>query len=382
MKGIKIEKHIGASVGRHSEVPPNAKKDSIWDRDIRLGPPLGMKDKQSLYQMLAVLLESGLGILDCLEVLIDQSKKKAHTQLLEDIQVELQAGKSLSESIEAKPSYFNAFEIHSLKMGEETGRMAYVLKSLATFYEKRIKLKRKVLQAFSYPISVIVIAVLVLAFMIGKVVPMFKDIFDRFDTDLPPITQTILSLSDFFRDNFGYLLLGTIILGLGLFRLNKLEVFRAFRSAVLLRIPIIGKVILKLQLSRFCYAFALLLKSKVNLDQALALLQSTVTFYPIQKILPKIRQEVVEGETLYQSIKPYRIFPSFFTQIIRVGEKTARLDEMLEKLAQNLEEESEAGVNQLTQFLEPLLIIILGLMVAVILVAMYLPMFELSQAIG
>ena len=302
--------------------------------------------------------------------------------LLEAIFEDLESGESLSESLSHREKHFNAFEIYTIRMGEQTGRMAYVLKSLASLYEKRIKLKRKVMQAFSYPIAVIVIAVLVLSFMIGKVVPMFEDIFSQFDAALPPITQAILDFSAFFRANLQWILLGTIAVIALFFQLRKNKQFRNFRTALMLKTPIFGRVMLKLQLSRLCYTFALLLKSKVKLDQALELLESIISFYPIQKRLPLIRQEVVEGGTLYDAIRKHSIFPPFLIQIIRVGEKTARLDEMLETLAQNLEEESEAGVSQLTQFLEPVLIIVLGMMVALILVAMYLPMFELSGAVG
>ncbi len=378
MKGIKLENqgYSPYQAAAKDEAP------SIWNKEISFGPLLSLKDRQNLYHLMAILLESGLGILDCLQVIMEQSKKRKLRSLLTEIFEDLEAGESLSESLSHRKKHFNAFEVHTIRMGEQTGRMAYVLKSLAALYEKRIKLKRKVIQAFSYPIAVIVIAVLVLSFMIGKVVPMFEDIFNQFDAALPPITQAILDFSAFFRANLQWIALGTIAIITFFFQLRKNKQFRHFRTALMLKTPIFGRVMLKLQLSRLCYTFALLLKSKVKLDQALELLESIITFYPIQKRLPIIRQEVIEGGTLHDAIRKHDIFPPFLIQIIRVGEKTARLDEMLETLAQNLEEESEAGVSQLTQFLEPVLIIVLGLMVALILVAMYLPMFELSGAVG
>ena len=168
----------------------------------------------------------------------------------------------------------------------------------------------------------------------------------------------------------------------GFWLIRKREGFRKVGSNILLRIPVVGPLFLKLQMARLCYTLSLLLRAKVNLDQALTLMDDIVSFYPLQKALQQVRQAVIEGSTFHAAVAQHPIFPRFFTQIVKVGEQSAQLDRLLDQLAQNLEEESQAGVSQLTQFLEPVLIIVLGVMVAVILVAMYLPMFELSNAIS
>lgn len=363
----------------HLPADPQA---SIWNRELRLGPMLSMKDRQLFYQQLAILLDSGLGIIDCLEVMISQYRKKHLKALLQSLIDGLQEGFALSEVFLEKKAFFSEFEVHSLRAGEQSGQMTTVLTSLAEMYEKRIRLKRKLAQAMTYPIAVIGVAGLVLAFMLTFVVPMFEDIFQRFDAELPVLTRWVMAASTALRTHSLWLLgvsVGLVMLGI---KLRKLPRMRQGWSTFLLKIPLLGKAMLKLQLARFCHSFALLLTAKVHLDQALDLMTQLCRFYPLQMATQEIRTAVIEGESLYDAVASQPIFPAFFVQIIRVGEASARLGEMLETMGENLEEESETAVQQLTQLIEPVLIIALGLMVALILGAMYLPMFELGKAVG
>ncbi|MEM6801596.1 MAG: type II secretion system F family protein [Bacteroidota bacterium] len=380
MKEIELSQYYLPTDG--AEANSKQSEQSIWDKELSFGKKVSLKDKAEFYHMLGILLKSGLGILDALEVLIDQIRNKKLRSILIQIKQELEGGLPLSESFGRYPKIFSPFEIHSIKMAEETGRMHEILSRISLLYEKRIRLRRKISQALSYPISVIGVAILVLGFMIAFVVPMFEDIFSRFDSALPPITEAILSISKAFTTHAGKLVIGVLSLSTSFIYLSKKESFRKYKSSLLLKVPILGKLMLKLQLSRFAYSFALLLSSRVNMDKSLSLLSEIIQFHPIQAALPIIQADIIEGDSLYVALSRHKIFPAFFQQIIKVGEKTARIDEMLENMGQNLEEESEAGIAQLTQFLEPVLIIVLGLMVAVILVAMYLPMFELSNAVA
>ena len=380
MKSIKLDKKIIQTYSLPTA--QSQEKGSIWEREIHFGAAISLKERQQLFHLLSILLSSGLGILDALAVILDQMKKKRLRVIISDIYRSLEAGDSFSASLQKQQKYFSTFEIKTAQMGEQTGQMADVLLRLSELYEKRIHLKRKLMQALSYPIAVILIAGLVLSFMIAFVVPMFQDVFDRFDSALPPITQTILDLSELVTENGLIILLGIASLsGLILF-IRKKAWFQKAVSHLILNTPIMGNIILKLHLARFCFTLSLLLKARVNLDQALQLLHQITTFYPLKHALAAVRKQVIEGKTIYEAFSAHQIFPLYFTQIIKVGEKTASLEKLTEKLGKSLEEESGAGISQLTQFMEPVLIIILGLMVAIILIAMYLPMFELSSAIG
>lgn len=364
-----------------SSIPPTSAKASIWHRDLRLGPAMSLKDKQQWYQLLGTLLGAGLGILDCMEVLSDQFKKARMKQLVIDLTEALEAGDSLSEGMQQFPHFFTPFEIQSIRMGETTGKLAHVLSQLETYYERRVQLRRKVRQTLSYPIAVVVIAILVLIFMLAFVVPMFQDIFSRFEAKLPPLTDAILALSVAFKSNGVGLALGLLgLIGL-LYYVKNIPLVQRWLARRFMRFPVLGPLFVKLQLARMSYSLSLMLQAKVTLDQALTLAKSLTTFYPLRVALDRIRDQVIEGASLYEALQGHEVFPLFFRQIIKVGEKTAQLDQLLERLATQLDEESQAGVGQLTQFIEPVLIIVLGVMVATILVSMYLPMFELSRAV-
>lgn len=357
-------------------------KPNIWNREIELSPAFGGKEKHRFFQMLGVLLDAGLGISEALEVIEGQQKKRLHKAIVGKIIASLNEGLSLSEALARQPKYFNTFERYSIQMGEHSGQMNLVLQDLSSFHEKRQKLKRKMTQAFSYPLVVILIAGGVVFFMVNFVVPMFRDIFARFDAELPAITQAVLSLSDFTTQYGLYIFLAMGALLLGFFRARNRTWFRRASSLLMLRIPLIGPIIRKVQVSRYCYSLALMLRSKVNLDQALQLLEKVVTFEPLQRSIGPMRREVEEGKTFHEAMEKHKIYPLMMQQMVRVGERTARLDDMLEQVAKTYEEESETGINTLTSLLEPLLIVVLGVVVGLILVSMYLPMFELSNTFG
>lgn len=376
-----LNSHI-PSHARHSSAGPLSEKTSIWHREIEIRPSFGSKEKLRFFQLLGVLLEAGLGIREALEVILEQQKKRLHKQIVRQIQAALDEGQSLSEALAHQAKYFSTFEQHSIRMGEQSGQMHRILSDLAAFHEKKLKLKRKMTQAFSYPMVVIFIAGGVVFFMVNYVVPMFSDIFTRFDAELPAITQAVMALSDFTTEN-GSLLAVLVLALIGSFALaRKKSWYRRITSNLLIRIPLIGPIVKKVQVSRYCYSLALMLRSKVKLDQALDLLEQVIVFEPLQRSIAPIRKEVEEGGSLHDAMSQHKIYPIMMKQMIRVGERTARLDDMLEQVAKNYEEESESGINTLTSLLEPILIVVLGLVVGVILVSMYLPMFELSNTFG
>ncbi|MEZ4776123.1 MAG: type II secretion system F family protein [Bacteroidia bacterium] len=362
--------------------PQNTPVRSFSEWEMRLGPAISLSEKQRIYHLLAILLRSGLGIMDSITVVAEQASTKDIRQILTHICDELAGGKPLSSSLEAQAKVFSSFEVHSLHMGEQTGRMVEVLDNLAIFFDKKVKLRRKIIQALSYPAAVVGISFLVLSFMLAFVVPMFRDIFRQFDAKLPAITEWVINIAGFFGSGGWLLFVAAAIAGLCGFFLREKLWMKKLSAAASGQIPLLGSLILKLHLSRFAYSLGMLLSAKVSLDQALFLTGEMMSYYPIQQAAQNIRKVVVEGGTLYDAVRQTHVFPVFFVQIIRVGEQTARLDEMMNQLAMTMEEETERVIQQLTQFIEPLLIVVLGGMVAWILVAMYLPMFELGNAIG
>jgi type IV pilus assembly protein PilC len=380
MAKLQLDKRIAAHplTGAETVAEPHV---SIWNRDIQIGPPVSPKDKRQFFQLLSILLESGLSITDSFSILIGQTKKKKFVAVLEQVQQLLNEGVTLSDALAKFPKHFTTFEVFSVKMGENSGNVVKILSDLGLYHEKRIRLQRKFTQALSYPIVVLIIAGVVLTFMIAFVVPMFEDSFKRFNTELPAMTRFVLGASTVLRD-WGLLFL--LVMSAGIFLLIRFKDTVAVRrvlTGIVMRTPLIGQVVFKIQLSRFCYSLALMLKSKVNLDQALMLLEQVTMFHPLQRVIGPIRKDVMEGETIYDAFRKHAIFPSVLLQMVKVGERTARLDQMMDNLGKTLEEEGETGVATLTSLLEPMLIVFLGVVVGVILLSMYLPMFEMTNTV-
>lgn len=372
MKGLEITKTL----------PVQDAKGSIWDYELQWGPVLSIKERLYFYQQLGSLLDSRLSLRECLGVLQEQANNKRLGPILEEIQKGIARGESFSEACRSQKKVFSPFEIQSIHMGEQSGRLSLVLPKIAAYFERKHKLRRKIMQALTYPIAVIIIAFLVVAFMLGFVVPMFADIFQRFDAELPALTRYIMQLSNALGEYFGYILPALLGFGALAYWMSKQAVYRDLFGRLSIRLPLLGTLLHKLHLARSSYALAMLLEAQVHLDESLVLCAQISTLSPLRDALERSQDSIIAGESFFSAISRETIFPPVFKQMIKVGEQTANIPEMLNKLAQNMEEESEAGLGQLTTFMEPVLIVLIGGIVALILIAMYLPMFELSNAMS
>ncbi|MEO0898640.1 MAG: type II secretion system F family protein [Bacteroidota bacterium] len=340
-----------------------------------------LKDKYQFFYLLGNLLNAELGIIDSLHVLKDQFKEENKRAFVHKVRQGLEMGASFSDTLDQHGQGFQEFDSATLKMGEETGKLGMMMKELASYYQKRIKLRRKLIQAFSYPLAVIGISILVLLFMLYMVVPMFEDIFKRFDAELPWMTEQVVSLSTYMRVYGWVWLILPVLLTLILFSLSNSPRFRLIVTKIQLFIPLVGPLTHKIRMARFSYSLGLLLQASVNLDKALCSVRKTVSYLPLKNALEDVEGKILQGEGIYQAMSLSPIFPSYFLPAVKVGEQTARLDELLLQVSEQLEEESQAELERLTQMIEPLLIILVGGMVATILVAMYLPMFKLGTAV-
>ena len=366
---------------------PADKKSSggVFDflnRDIKIfGSAWNDKKKERFYSELYVLLTAGIDIRTALELLEGEAEKKEEKELYGKILAAIVSGSTLPEAIE-KTGKFSAYEFYSLRIGEESGHMSEVLKDLGNYYSKKIKQKRKVTGALSYPMVVMTVAFGAVWFMLRFVVPMFADMLKRFHTELPWITKTIISASETLGKYGPWIILGIISLVIFIYSQKKQTWFRKFSSAFVLKIPYIGKITQKVYLERFCHAMHLLLASRTPLVSALELVQKMVGFYPIEISLTKIREEIMRGSSLHESLAKFPVYNKRMISLIRVAEEVNQLDLMFDKLSRQYSEEIEHETSLLGSVIEPLMIVFLGLMVAVILVAMYLPMFKLSSSFG
>ncbi|HXB93047.1 MAG TPA: type II secretion system F family protein [Puia sp.] len=358
--------------------------DGIWaflNKDIRLfGGGMPDKIKEGFYLELSTLLSAGVDIRASLDLVREEQTKKKHQRVFASILQQITAGSTLSSALR-KEGLFTAYEYYSVQIGEETGKLVAVLGELAAFYKKKIDQRRQIIGALTYPVLVLVVAGMAVSFMLGYVVPMFSEVLKRFGGNLPFITRLVLRLSTALRHAGPLLLLAlTGIVILVVSQRNK-DWFRRWSSAILLRIPLIGDIVRKIYLSRFSGTMSLLIASRIPIIQSLQLVKKMIRFYPIGSSLAAVEEQVMSGMPLYKSLSLHDVYPSKMISLLKVGEEVNQLDIFFGKLAEQYSGEVEYRTGLLSKFLEPLIIVILGLVVGVILIAMYLPLFELGQAV-
>lgn len=364
---------------------PKSKKDgidlwSVLNTDISFGSKqVSDKKKESLYIELSTLLLSGIDLRTALElILVDQEQAKDKA-LFDGIRLRILSGLALSQALK-ETGRFSDYEYYSIKIGEETGRLGEVLTDLAKYYKSKIQQRRKIVSAITYPMIVLVSSLGAVVFMIKFVVPMFADVFLRFGGELPWITATIIKVSGWFDRYFPFFILFILLLtAFYFFRRNTLW-FRRVSSVLFLKTPVVGDLIKKIYLARFANTMRLLVSTDTPLLQSIALVRQMINYYPIEDSLLKVEQDILQGQSLHKSLATFGFYPAKMIQLIKVGEEVNRLDYFFEKIASQYTEEVEYRTNTISSLLEPLIIIFLGLVVGVILIAMYLPMFQMSNS--
>lgn len=356
------------------------KLTEILNRDISFGgAKLKDKRKAAFYSELSILLSSGIDIRTALEIITEQQTVPKIQNLYKKIGKEVVEGKSLSESLTATGLFTN-YELFSIKIGEESGRITEVLIDLTKYFDKKIKQKRQLTGALTYPIMVTTTAILAVVFMLRFIVPMFVDVFKRFNGKMPSLTQAVLDLSELITQNS--LLIVIILASITLFiYTSKRKVwFRKAGSTILLATPGVNNIIKKIYLARFCQSMALLISSRTPMLRAISLVRNMISFYPYEVALKKIEDDIMHGKTLHECMMEYPIFDKRIIALTKVAEEVNQLDRIFARLNDQYTEELEHQVGMVSSLLEPFMIIIVGLMVGTILVAMYLPLFQLGSS--
>jgi len=365
------------------EKSTGGKSSRIWtflQKDISfLSPGLPDKIRESFYVELSTMLEAGVDITTALTLIMDEQTKKKYKTLFGGIVGDVVNGATLSAAMK-KRAGFTAYEYYSIQIGEETGKLTLVLKELAVFYRKKIRQGRQIVGALTYPAIVLVVAFGAVAFMMAYVVPMFADVLRRSGKDLPVITRMVLDLSNFIRREAWIILVLLAAVAGVFFSQRKKERFRSLASTIVLRLPIAGGIVRKLYLSRLSYTLSLLIASKIPIVQAIGLVRKMINFYPIEASLGDIGETILSGQPLYRCMQQHAIYPGKMIAMIKVGEEINQLELFFNKIAEQYSEEVEHQTNILGKFIEPFIILVLGIVVGVILIAMYLPLFKLGQS--
>lgn len=356
--------------------------ETLLKKEINLfGNPFSNKVKEDFYTELSVLLKAGVNLKEALELIEQSQKKKQNQQTLHSISESLVSGQSLSNAIKIQKP-FTDYEYYSLKIGEETGSLGQVTGQLGGFFARKNEQRRNLIGALTYPIIILTTAVLVVVFMLQFVVPMFQDIFKQQNVELPAITKFIISLSGLMK-SYGWLLL-LLVFALLLSRtfLNKNSKFKKIKDNIILRIPYIGNFVKTVYLSQFTQAVSLLTTSKVPMVNSIQLVKQMIDFYPLQKALEEVEEEILKGASLSQSLKQHKLFDDKMIALVKVAEETNQTEFIFDRLNQQYNTQVQQQSKMLSTIMEPIIILFVGVLVGVILVAMYLPMFKLSSVIG
>jgi len=366
-------------------VKPSKQKDegglmTLLNRDISFGSrELNDKKKEYLYLELSSLLQAGINLKSSFELITADQQKEKDKELYKKIQEAVLGGTTFSQALQ-QTGKFSLYEVYSLQIGEETGKLIEVLSDLAKFYQNKIKQRRKIVSALTYPCVVLTTSLGAVFFMLKFVVPMFGDVFKRFGGKLPWITEKIISVSNAMENNFWrFIILVALIVGFILFT-RKTQKFKQIFSQILLRTPLIGNLVQKIYLARFCNSMRLLINARLPLLRAIALIRQMINYYPIESSLQKVEDDIMKGKSLHESLQQFKVYPSKMIQLIKVGEETNQLDLFFGKISEQYIDEVEYKTSTLSSMMEPLIIIFLGLIVGVILVAMYLPLFQMSNS--
>ncbi len=336
----------------------------------------GDKKKAQFYREFSILLKAGVDVKYAME-LYASSCKAEDKRLFQTIITHLISGKALNEAF-LETSKFTNYEIHSIRVGEDTGRLYDILIQLSLFYERKINLRRQVVNLSTYPAFVFAVAVGVVFFMLNNVVPMFADIFNRFNSELPAITQYIISLSRILNTYGVFILCALILVAVYLYTQRNKPWFRKNTSLMVMRIPVIGVNYKKLILARFSQSMYLLSGSKVPLTESVDYVRQMINCYPVEVALSEVKSQLVVGAPFYQSISKYAIFEPRMVALIKVAEEVNQLEFMFKRLSDQYNADVEHQTKVMSSLIEPVMILFIAVFVGIILVSLYLPLFKLS----
>jgi type IV pilus assembly protein PilC len=329
----------------------------------------------------ATMINAGLPIIQCLEIQSSQQDHKEFQQVLITIKENVEKGETLAEVLRHHPKVFDPLYCNMVDAGEMGGALDVILNRLAFFMEKNMKLKKKVKGALVYPASVMTVAVIVVAIMMIFVIPSFQKMFSGFGADLPWLTQVVVNISHFMRTNVLLMIIGLIIIAIAFRQTYKTTKGRTFFDRIFLKLPVFGILLRKVAVAKFTRTLGTMISSGVPILTSLGIVAKTAGNIIIENAIVATRDSISQGKTIAEPLGDSGIFPPMVVQMISVGESTGALDDMLNKIADFYDDEVDAAVGTLTSMIEPLMMVFLGTVLGTMIVAMYLPIFQLGSVV-
>ncbi|MEW6007236.1 MAG: type II secretion system inner membrane protein GspF [bacterium] len=342
----------------------------------------GLGDRVIFSRQLSTLINAGIPVVQCLNILVEQVKKKSFQKILTDVRRDIEGGEFISSALAKYPSCFDRLYVSMVKSGEVGGVLDEVLERIATYLENIAELRRKVIGAMVYPAMILFVAIAVVTFLLVFVIPKFKEVFQMFGEKLPKPTQILINISDFLVHWIWlvFLIIFVIVTVVNII-VNRSAKARLQWHRIILKIPLFGDLFRKIAIARFTRTLGTLVRSGVPILEALDIVAQTSGNRVIELAILDARNAIKEGERISDPLKRSGVFPPMVVQMISVGEETGALDAMLFKAADYYDREVDATVAALSSILEPMMIVILGVVVGFIVVCMYLPIFSLPGMI-
>ena len=334
-------------------------------------------------RQLATMMKAGLPLMQAFEIVARGHSNPSMTQMLMQVRADVEQGSALGKSFSKYPKYFDRFYCNLVSAGETGGVLEGLLDKLAVYKEKTQAIKKKVKTALTYPIAIMVVAVALIFVMMMFVLPAFGEVYSSMGAELPGLTQIVMSMSKFFV-KYGWVMIVAIILaGFGLYKLHqKSPAFQKRVDSIMLRLPIFGPIVRKATIARWSRTTATLFAAGVPLVEVLDSVAGAAGNILYEEATKDIQAKVTQGLSLTSSMQSTDMFPNMIIQMAAIGEESGSLDDMLNKAAEFYEEEVDNSVSQLSSLMEPVIMVVLGSTIGVLLVAMYLPLFNLGNVVG
>jgi len=368
---------------RDQGMEPEVVKKAGGGGGLSFGSGVAEKDVVIFTRQLATMIDAGLPLVQCLDILSSQTENKNFARILSNVKGTVEQGATFSDALRKHPKVFDQLYVNLIAAGEVGGILDTILHRLATYIEKAVKLKRQVKGAMTYPIAVLGVALIVVSVLLTKVIPVFENMFKEMRAgELPGPTKVVINLSNGFIANW-YIIAGVGIAAfVGFTTFVKTEKGRRIFDGFLLRIPVIGNVLRKVVVARFTRTLGTLLSSGVPILDALDICARTSGNVVVEEGIMYAREKISEGKDLAGPLEEAKVFPSMVVQMIGVGEQTGAMDAMLQKIADFYEDEVDVAVAGLTAMMEPVMMVFLGGIIGGLIIAMYLPIFDLAGNIG
>jgi type IV pilus assembly protein PilC len=372
------ESALRAELRRQGIAPSRIRRQ----RDSRTGGRVNAGDIAVFSRQLATMLAAGIPLVQAFEIVGNGNEKASMQKLILDIKADVEGGTSLHEALGKHPLYFDDLYVNLVEAGEQAGALESLLDKVATYKEKTEALKKKVKKALFYPAAVLAVAVIVTVVLLLFVIPEFESLYKGFGADLPAFTQMVINLSKFVQHDGIYI---AIVLGVAVWAFiyfkKRSRAMREFLDRLILKVPIIGPILNKACIARYARTLSTMFAAGVPLVEALESVAGATGNIIYEKAVLKMKDEVATGQRLQRAMEATGLFPNMVNQMIAVGEESGALDEMSGKVATFYEAEVDNAVDAMSSLLEPLIMVVLGVLVGSLVIAMYLPIFKLGSVV-